>query len=234
MRKIELRGSVLAAAAAIATGLLLGGASAASAHGGEDGACHAECSEARAICQRAAQAAFKACRAECSGDVEEAAQRARAACQEGGLGLRACVKLLHEAVHDAVHACRDDCKSARELARTLCSEEREECREACVAGLDPQCVEGCRAAFDACRSGLETCAQGCRAAFEAAREQCAVEAAAGGACDIEVYRECVARAREEALLCAEGCHEAHPCAHDLRQCLGECAPADGNGEGGGE
>jgi hypothetical protein len=129
-------------------------------------------------------------------------------------------------MRDALGACRDDCQGEREIARALCQDERGECHEACVAGLDPACVEGCQGAFETCRVELESCGAGCRADFEAARAACATSSVVDGACDAAAYRECVAAARDQAAACVADCQEASPCAHDLRECLGACPAAE--------
>lgn len=218
-------------AALLGAGLVaavLGGASApARADDASGGECASECTEARRVCRGAAHAVWRACGDDCGDAVREAARHARAACQAGDLATGECFRLIREATRDALRACRDDCRGEREIARTLCQGERSECREACVAGLDPACVLGCRGAFDSCRAGLETCTAGCRTAFEAARAACATGAVVEGACDAEAYRECVAEARDEAGECAAECHDAHPCAGELRACLQECPAAAG-------
>lgn len=222
----------LAAVAASALCVSLSGAPS-HAHDGNDdhgGACRTECSEARRICRGAAHAAWRACGDDCAEAVREAVRHAREACKAGDLSTGECFRLIREASRDALGACRDDCKNEREIARTLCRDERSECREACVAGLDPACVEGCHGAFETCRGELETCTAGCRSAFESARDACATSAVVDGACDAEAYRECVAAAHDEAAACAAACHEAQPCASELRECLGECPAVEHPGD----
>lgn len=224
MQRPKRSGGVALLGAALAGFLFSVAAAPARADDDEGGACQSECSEARRICRGAAHAAWRACGDDCSDAVREAASHARAACNAGDLSSAECFRLIREAMRDALRACRDDCKNEREIARTLCRGERSECREACVAGLDPVCVEGCRDAFETCRDGLESCTAGCRSAFEAARTACATSSVVEGACDAAAYRECVASARDDAAACAADCHEAQPCAGALRECLGECPP----------
>jgi hypothetical protein len=223
MQRAWRRGAALLGLAGGA--LLLLSAAPVRAHDGDD-ACASECAEARRVCRSAALAAWRACADDCSDAVREAAQHAREACQAGQLSPRECGQLIREAMSDALGSCRDDCRGEREIARALCQDERSECREACAADLDPVCVEGCQASFETCRGTLASCAAGCREAFAAARAACATDAVVDGACDVAAYRECVAAARDEAESCAHGCHEANPCAADLRECLGGCTPAD--------
>jgi hypothetical protein len=212
----------VAGLALVAGAWLAVAAAPARAHG--DGACPSECAEARRVCRSAAHAAWRACAGDCGEAVREATRHAREACGAGQLQPGECLRLIRAAVGNALAACRDDCRAEREIARTLCQDERSECREACVADLDPVCVEGCRAAFETCRGELEACAAGCRTAFQEARAACATSSVVDGACDAAAYRECVAAVRDEAAACAHACHESHPCAHDLRECLGGCTP----------
>ncbi len=210
-------------------GLAFGGAllvALGAAPAGADDTCASECQEARSTCRRAAHAAWRACAAECGESVAAAARAARRVCDEGELGPIECRRLVREAVQAAQSACREDCGNARALARRLCSEERADCRRTCVAGLDPSCVAGCRDELATCREGLDACTEGCRPTLDAALAACRTEAAAGGTCDPEVYRECAAAARADALVCGAGCHEEHPCGGELRECLAACPAAD--------
>jgi hypothetical protein len=213
---------ILGAAAA----LLLVAAVPAAADDDGEGACASECSEARRVCRGAAHAAWRACADDCGDAVREAARHAREACDAGDLATGECLRLIRSATADALRACRDDCKAEREIASALCQDERGECRSACVAGLDPACVDGCQGAFETCRASLEACSDGCAASFETARAACATSSVVEGACDAAAYRECVATARADAAACRHACHEASPCAGDLRQCLGDCPPAE--------
>jgi len=214
------------ACSALAVAVVLGAGAATASGNASDGGCLEECGQARAVCEKAAKAAFVGCRSGCEEAVAEAALEAAAICQSQGLDDLACARLTRRHVSEAREDCRRDCGRDHARARRVCREARHECRAACAPPADPACVTDCRDGFASCRDDLETCQTSCRDGRAAALDSC--REGVSDTCDPEAFRECVHQARIEARDCDESCHDDHPCAADLRECLRDCVPqADG-------
>lgn len=200
---------------------LLGAAAPAVAEASE---CQLECREARRGCHSAGHAAYRSCRRTCDESAAEAGGRAHAVCREAEMGPRECARLVKDSVAAALGACRDDRRNARSLARRLCHEERQDCRQACVEGLDEVCVAACSTDLERCRDDLGVCAEGCAEEARTAAELCKLDAVVDGACVPETLRECARRVRREGTACAAACHEELSCHDAARDCLLACPP----------
>ncbi len=223
MNRNPVLGKYVVAVGALALVAVAFGATGAEARRGDDFRedwCREECHEARKVCERAAKAAFKACRSICEESVSAARREAAAMCESEGLEGKDCARLTRKLVAEALDGCKRDCAQVYKRARNVCHEERKECRIACVPPVDGECFMGCREEFGACRDALGECTEGCREKRSAAIEEC--KELIADTCDPEAFRECVHQARVESRQCAETCHEDFSCGADLRECVGEC------------
>ena len=189
--------------------------------------CRDACSDARQTCMDARAIAQRSCWGDCRDTVAEATRSAHQVCEQEALTPAACGKLLRQVVAGAERACRADCGIAAKEAKAVCKAERGDCRQACVASVDPACREACTASFRTCRQDLETCAGGCRDDRQAAIDACKQQMT--DTCDPAVLHECIEQARSDARSCVQECHDETTCADTLRECVDDCAetpPAD--------
>jgi hypothetical protein len=213
------RGVVLAAGVLLV--MLMGPA--AGAEETDDG-CREECVEARKLCHQGAKAAYRACGSQCRETIRGAVIRARNICVEDHLGAAACASLVEKAVAGATRACHADCRLEQMFRRTVCRNERRECRQTCLAPLDPECRIACGETFGECRDQVGACARECRGVAREGYTECRELASAS--CDPEALRECLDEVRNDLRMCSDDCHDEHSCGADLRECLGECPQGD--------
>jgi hypothetical protein len=183
--------------------------------------CQAACSDARSTCQKARTVAHRRCARGCRDTIQEATRQARAICEAEELPEQACRQLVQQTVEGAQMACHADCRVGAKLQRSVCRAERRECRNACLAEIDPECREPCVADFQACRDDLAACANVCGEQRDAAAAACHEQVAE--VCDPVVLRECLRQVREDAWACVEECRLDTSCGEDLRECVGDCA-----------
>lgn len=185
-----------------------------------DDGCRSECKQARKLCHRSARLARHVCHERCDEAVDRALDRARRICGERDLGPAACARVVREAVEGAGRVCREGCETAFDRARRACAEEQRECRRACVAELDPVCVEGCREELAACQDDLALCLEPCRETLQRNLRSC-FERYGEDDDGVELLR-CLGDARREARACRSACFEDAACGRDFFACLGQC------------
>jgi len=211
-------GAVLAAGV-----LLLMMGPAAGAEETEDG-CPEECVEARKFCRQGAKAAYWACRDHCGETIRGAVHRARSICVEEHLGERACASLVEKAVAGATRACHADCRLGQLFRRVVCRSELRECRQICLAPLDPECRVACGESFGECRDEVGACARNCRVTAREGYTECRELMSAS--CDPAALRECLDEVRNDLRMCSNDCYDEQSCGAGLRECLGECPQGD--------
>ena len=191
------------------------------AFGSEIDECQAACSDARSTCIKARVVAHRSCAIGCRETIQAATRQARTICEQEELADLACRQLVQRTVKGAQVACHADCRVAARLQRNVCRAERQDCREACLDALDPECREPCVDEFAACREERGACVNVCGEQREAAAASCRDQV--GEVCDPLVLRECLEQVRADSWACAEECRLDTSCGEDLRECVGDCA-----------
>jgi hypothetical protein len=105
-------------------------------------------------------------------------------------------------------------------AKNVCREERSECRETCIAELDPACVEECRDEAELYREDLGMCLNDCGQDARTDANECRM--IEGDLCNPKEVRDCLRGARGDAYRCTDACHDETACGEELHSCLREC------------